>query len=44
MRITFFQRFPCSVTEDNTFRVAIVAIQYDCVAWTEQAAKAAEKC
>jgi hypothetical protein len=41
MRITFFQRFPCSVTEDNTFRVAI---QYECVAWTEQAAKAAEKC
>jgi hypothetical protein len=36
-----FQRPPCSVTEDNAFRVAI---QYAYVAWTEQVAKAAEKC
>jgi hypothetical protein len=41
MRITSFQRFPCCVTEDNTF---LVAIQYDYVAWTEQVARAAEKC
>ncbi len=41
MRITSFQRFPCCVTEDNTF---LVAIQYDYVAWTEQVAGAAEKC
>jgi hypothetical protein len=40
VRITSFQRLPC-VTEDNTF---LVAIQYDHVAWTEQVAKAAEKC
>jgi len=41
MRITSFQRLPCCVTEDNTF---LVAIPYDYVAWTEQVAKAAEKC
>jgi len=33
-------RLPYCVTEDNTF---VVAIQYDGVAWTEQAAKATEK-
>jgi len=39
-RITSFQRLPCCVTKDNTF---VVTIQYDCLAWTEQVATAAEK-